>query len=101
MGAGEASSWIDSNVIDGTVNGAGWITRFSGTLSNWWDKWIIDGVLSQRTRHPGALALLSRTSCAMGIGAVVCAGDGGRVAGLRFLLRMALMGRVQRALSPM
>src|SRR5216683_3320955 len=45
MGAGEASSWIDSNVIDGTVNGAGWITRFSGTLSNWWDKWIIDGVL--------------------------------------------------------
>jgi len=45
MGAGEASSWIDSNLIDGTVNGAGWITRFSGTLSNWWDKWIIDGVL--------------------------------------------------------
>jgi NADH-quinone oxidoreductase subunit L len=44
MGAGEASSWIDSNVIDGTVNGAGWITRFSGTLSNWWDKWIIDGI---------------------------------------------------------
>ena len=27
MGLGEASSWFDSHVIDGTVNGAGWITR--------------------------------------------------------------------------
>jgi NADH-quinone oxidoreductase subunit L len=55
MGAGEASSWIDSNVIDGTVNSAGWITRFSGTLSNWWDKWIIDGVL---VNGPAILARL-------------------------------------------
>ncbi len=27
MGLGEASSWFDSHVIDGTVNGAGWMTR--------------------------------------------------------------------------
>jgi NADH-quinone oxidoreductase subunit L len=45
LGLGEASSWFDSRVIDGTVNGAGWITRLSGTISSWWDKWIIDGVL--------------------------------------------------------
>src|SRR6266550_891614 len=44
MGLGEASSWFDSRVIDGTVNGAGWITRLTATLSTWWDKWIIDGV---------------------------------------------------------
>jgi NADH-quinone oxidoreductase subunit L len=44
MGLGEASSWFDSNVIDGTVNAAGWMTRLAGTLSNWWDKWIIDGI---------------------------------------------------------
>jgi NADH-quinone oxidoreductase subunit L len=44
MGLGEASSWFDSRVIDGTVNAAGWITRLSATLSIWWDKWIIDGV---------------------------------------------------------
>jgi NADH-quinone oxidoreductase subunit L len=43
MGLGEASSWFDSRVIDGTVNGAGWITRLTATLSIWWDKWIIDG----------------------------------------------------------
>jgi NADH-quinone oxidoreductase subunit L len=44
MGAGEASSWFDANIIDGTVNGAGWTTRAVATLSTWWDKWIIDGV---------------------------------------------------------
>jgi NADH-quinone oxidoreductase subunit L len=44
MGLGEASSWFDANVIDGTVNAAGWITRLSATVSSWWDKWIIDGI---------------------------------------------------------
>jgi NADH-quinone oxidoreductase subunit L len=45
MGLGEASSWFDSRVIDGTVNATGWMTRLSGTISIWWDKWIIDGLL--------------------------------------------------------
>jgi NADH-quinone oxidoreductase subunit L len=45
MGLGEASSVFDARVIDGTVNGAGWMTRAAGTISNWWDKWIIDGLL--------------------------------------------------------
>jgi NADH-quinone oxidoreductase subunit L len=44
MGLGEASSWFDANVIDGAVNGAGWITRLFATISSWWDKWIIDGL---------------------------------------------------------
>jgi NADH-quinone oxidoreductase subunit L len=44
MGAGEASSWIDANVVDGAVNGAGWTTRACATISKWWDTWIIDGI---------------------------------------------------------
>jgi NADH-quinone oxidoreductase subunit L len=44
MGLGEASSWFDANVVDGAVNAAGWITRFTATFSSWWDKWIIDGI---------------------------------------------------------
>jgi NADH-quinone oxidoreductase subunit L len=44
MGLGEASSWFDSHVIDGAVNGAGRITRLFATISSWWDKWIIDGI---------------------------------------------------------
>ena len=43
LGLGEASSWFDTNVVDGAVNAAGWITRLTATLSSWWDKWIIDG----------------------------------------------------------
>jgi NADH-quinone oxidoreductase subunit L len=45
MGLGEGSSWFDSRIIDGTVNGAGWMTRAFSTLSIWWDRWIIDGLL--------------------------------------------------------
>ena len=44
MGLGEDLWKFDAEVIDGTVNGAGWMTRMSGTLSNLWDKWIIDGL---------------------------------------------------------
>jgi NADH-quinone oxidoreductase subunit L len=44
MGAGEASSWFDAKIIDGTVNGAGWTTRAVGWLSVWWDKIVIDGI---------------------------------------------------------
>jgi NADH-quinone oxidoreductase subunit L len=44
QGLGLALWKFDANVIDGGVNGAGWLTRLSGTLSSWWDKWIIDGV---------------------------------------------------------
>ncbi len=44
MGLGEASSWFDTNVIDGAVNAAGSITRSTAVVSGWWDKWIIDGI---------------------------------------------------------
>ena len=44
LGAGEASSWFDTHIIDGAVNAAGSITRGTATFSGWWDKWIIDGI---------------------------------------------------------
>ena len=38
---------IDAKVIDGVgVDGTGWLARFGSTLSMWWDKWIIDGLLN-------------------------------------------------------
>jgi len=49
LGLGDASAWNDVHIIDGTVNGAGWITRFSATLSKWWDTWIIDGLFVRGT----------------------------------------------------
>jgi NADH-quinone oxidoreductase subunit L len=44
LGLGAASAWFDTNVIDGAVNAAGWITRITSSFSAWWDKWIIDGI---------------------------------------------------------
>jgi NADH-quinone oxidoreductase subunit L len=34
---------FDRMIVDGGVNGAGWLTRFSASFSMWWDTWIIDG----------------------------------------------------------
>jgi NADH-quinone oxidoreductase subunit L len=42
-GGGTALAAFDSRVVDGGVNGAGWMTRFGSTVSIWWDTWIIDG----------------------------------------------------------
>src|SRR3984957_9258159 len=44
LGAGEASSWFDTHIIDGAVNAAGSVTRGTAAFSSWWDKWIIDGL---------------------------------------------------------
>jgi NADH-quinone oxidoreductase subunit L len=42
-GGGSALVSFDNRVVDGGVNGTGWLTRLSSTLSIWWDTWIIDG----------------------------------------------------------
>jgi len=44
-GGGEVLGSFDRNVVDGAVNGAGWLTRFSSTVSMWWDTWIVDGAV--------------------------------------------------------
>ena len=42
-GGGLVFGAFDRNVVDGGVNGAGWLTRFLAIVSMWWDKWVIDG----------------------------------------------------------
>ena len=85
MGLGEALWKFDADVIDGAVNGAGWTTRMSGTLSTLWDKWIIDGLLRERSRAiVTRLALVSGAPGAVGPGAVVRAGHGRRRCWIRF-----------------
>jgi NADH-quinone oxidoreductase subunit L len=37
---------VDLGVIDGGVNGAGWLTRFSSKISMAWDKYIVDGLVN-------------------------------------------------------
>jgi NADH-quinone oxidoreductase subunit L len=44
--AGKAANnalWdVDSQLVDGGVNGSAWVTRFWSGVTGWWDKWVID-----------------------------------------------------------
>jgi NADH-quinone oxidoreductase subunit L len=44
-GGGRVLGAFDRNIVDGGVNGAGWLTRASARISMWWDKWIVDGAV--------------------------------------------------------
>ena len=44
-GGGLVLGAFDRRIVDGGVNGAGWLTRFSSKVSMWWDTWIIDGTV--------------------------------------------------------
>ena len=44
-GGGTVLSRFDQKVVDGGVNGAGWLTRATSKVSMWWDTWVIDGAV--------------------------------------------------------
>ncbi len=44
-GGGRALARFDNRIVDGGVNGAGWLTRLTSSLSIWWDTWIVDGAV--------------------------------------------------------
>jgi len=39
------------------VNGTGWLTRFSSTVSMWWDTWIVDGLVNLVARFVWVLSI--------------------------------------------
>ena len=43
---GSALAAVDLGVVDGGVNGVGWLTRMSAELSRLWDSWVIDGLVN-------------------------------------------------------
>jgi NADH-quinone oxidoreductase subunit L len=44
---GTALGVFDAKIVDGLgVDGAGWLTRFTSSVSIWWDKWIVDGLVN-------------------------------------------------------
>ena len=43
---GSVLAAFDLGVVDGGVNGVGWLTRMSGELSRLWDTWVIDGLVN-------------------------------------------------------
>ena len=69
-GGGLLLGSFDRNVVDGGVNGAGWLTRFTLRVSMWWDTWIIDGVVRLGILREDAL--LPRVHSAKWAGADLC-----------------------------
>ena len=45
-GGGTLMARFDRTVVDGGVNGTAWLTRFTSTVSMWWDTWIVDGLVN-------------------------------------------------------
>src|SRR5579859_5087674 len=43
---GNGLAAFDMAVVDGGVNGMGWLTRTTATLSRLWDSWVIDGLVN-------------------------------------------------------
>ncbi|HEV2351428.1 MAG TPA: NADH-quinone oxidoreductase subunit L [Terriglobia bacterium] len=43
---GNGLAAFDMGVVDGAVNGAGWLTRTTATISRLWDEWVIDGMVN-------------------------------------------------------
>lgn len=37
---------FDAKVVDGAVNGTGWLTVISSEIHQWFDKWIVDGAVN-------------------------------------------------------
>ena len=66
-GGGSAMAEFDREIVDGGVNGAGWLTRLSATLSMWWDTWIVDGAVRFTSF---SVKLLSYPACLLESGRV-------------------------------
>jgi NADH-quinone oxidoreductase subunit L len=66
-GGGSAMAEFDRTIVDGGVNGAGWLTRASATLSMWWDTWIVDGAVRFTSF---SVKLLSYPACLLESGRV-------------------------------
>jgi NADH-quinone oxidoreductase subunit L len=61
---GNGLAAFDMSVVDGAVNGVGWLTRTTATISRYWDEWVIDGplnVAAYATKLMGYVALLVQT----------------------------------------
>ena len=84
MGLGEALWKFDADVIDGTVNGAGWTTRMSGNAVEPVGQVDYRRPVRERSGHGDAAGVVSGAPGAVGTGAVVRAGHGCRIGGFVF-----------------
>ncbi len=64
MTLASVQKWIDEKIVDGFVNGVGWVNKQAGFLSAWFDRTFVDGAVNgigQTTQIFGSLARLLQT----------------------------------------
>ena len=54
--------WFDNTIIDGIVNGSGWITKAISSVSGWIDTWVVDGAVNAVAYLSGLGGLVLRKS---------------------------------------
>jgi NADH-quinone oxidoreductase subunit L len=52
--------WFDDTIIDGAVNGAGWLTKVTSTVSGKFDNGVIDGAVNATAYVSGFFGLIFR-----------------------------------------
>jgi NADH-quinone oxidoreductase subunit L len=55
-----ALRWFDNTIIDGAVNGAGWLTKITSAVSGKFDNGVIDGAVNATAYLSGFFGLLFR-----------------------------------------
>ncbi len=59
-GGGSLLAEFDRRVIDGGVNGAGWLTRMTSRILIFWDTWVVDGAVRLTSALVGFASYPSR-----------------------------------------
>jgi NADH-quinone oxidoreductase subunit L len=52
--------WFDNTIIDGLVNGAGWVARLASFLSGKFDTYVVDGIVNATAYVSGFFGLVLR-----------------------------------------
>ncbi len=60
LGLTRVLRWFDDTIIDGAVNGSGWLTKLTSTVSGWFDTWVVDGAVNAIAYISGFGGLLLR-----------------------------------------
>jgi NADH-quinone oxidoreductase subunit L len=60
MGIAKVLSWFDGAIIDGIVNGAGWLTKLVSNISSKFDSYVVDGLVNFTAYFSGLLGLTLR-----------------------------------------
>ena len=60
LGLASVLRWFDDTIVDGLVNGAGWVTRGGAFLSGKFDTYVVDGLVNASAWISGFLGLALR-----------------------------------------